>query len=91
MNLQMRNHKLLTQVPGELEHAVKSRCNKECTLDYISNSLQEVRSKTSIGRDDTHSTGDNWENTNLETKEAHDPEESGKPGICHNCGLPNQF
>ncbi|MBW0502294.1 hypothetical protein O181_042009 [Austropuccinia psidii MF-1] len=28
MNIQMRNHKLLTQIPGELEHAVKSRCNQ---------------------------------------------------------------
>ncbi|MBW0584730.1 hypothetical protein O181_124445 [Austropuccinia psidii MF-1] len=89
MNIQMRNHKLLTQVPGELELAVKSRCNKECTLDDISNTLQEVRSKTSIGGYDTHSTGDNWENTILETKEADDPEELGKPGICHNCGSPN--
>ncbi|MBW0498739.1 hypothetical protein O181_038454 [Austropuccinia psidii MF-1] len=29
MNIQMRNHKLLTQMPGELEHAVKCRCNWE--------------------------------------------------------------
>ncbi|MBW0553000.1 hypothetical protein O181_092715 [Austropuccinia psidii MF-1] len=28
MNIQMRNHKLLTQIPGELEHAVKCRCNQ---------------------------------------------------------------
>ncbi|MBW0469728.1 hypothetical protein O181_009443 [Austropuccinia psidii MF-1] len=27
-NIQMRNHKLLTQMPGELEHAVKCRCNQ---------------------------------------------------------------
>ncbi|MBW0473324.1 hypothetical protein O181_013039 [Austropuccinia psidii MF-1] len=27
MNTQIRNHKLLTQIPGELEHAVKCRCN----------------------------------------------------------------
>ncbi|MBW0483302.1 hypothetical protein O181_023017 [Austropuccinia psidii MF-1] len=25
MNIQMRNHKLLTQIPGELEHAAKKR------------------------------------------------------------------
>ncbi|MBW0492760.1 hypothetical protein O181_032475 [Austropuccinia psidii MF-1] len=31
MNIQMRNHKLLTQMPGELEHAVKWRCNHNCT------------------------------------------------------------
>ncbi|MBW0546742.1 hypothetical protein O181_086457 [Austropuccinia psidii MF-1] len=27
MNIQMRNHKLLTQMPGELEPSVKCRCN----------------------------------------------------------------
>ncbi|MBW0464987.1 hypothetical protein O181_004702 [Austropuccinia psidii MF-1] len=28
MNLEMRNHKILTQIPGELEHAVKCRCDQ---------------------------------------------------------------
>ncbi|MBW0496141.1 hypothetical protein O181_035856 [Austropuccinia psidii MF-1] len=37
MNTQMRNHKPLTQMPGGLEHAVKCRCNHNCTLDDISN------------------------------------------------------
>ncbi|MBW0486720.1 hypothetical protein O181_026435 [Austropuccinia psidii MF-1] len=41
MNIQMRNHKLLTQIPGELEHAVKCRCNHNCTLDDIANALQD--------------------------------------------------
>ncbi|MBW0536465.1 hypothetical protein O181_076180 [Austropuccinia psidii MF-1] len=35
MNIQMRNHKLLTQMPGELEHAVKCRFNQNCALDNI--------------------------------------------------------
>ncbi|MBW0564817.1 hypothetical protein O181_104532 [Austropuccinia psidii MF-1] len=43
MNTQMRNHKLLTQMPGELEHAVKCRCNHNCTLDDIANTLQEFK------------------------------------------------
>ncbi|MBW0515408.1 hypothetical protein O181_055123 [Austropuccinia psidii MF-1] len=50
MNIQMRNHKLLTQIPGELEHAVKCRCNKNCTLDGTANTLQDVRKRTSIGK-----------------------------------------
>ncbi|MBW0494001.1 hypothetical protein O181_033716 [Austropuccinia psidii MF-1] len=50
MNIKMRNHKLLTQMPGELEHAVKCRCNHNCTLDYISNTLQNVRKRTNIGK-----------------------------------------
>ncbi|MBW0496563.1 hypothetical protein O181_036278 [Austropuccinia psidii MF-1] len=48
MNIQMRNHKLLTQKPGELDHAVKCRCNQNFTLDYISNTLQDVRKRTNI-------------------------------------------
>ncbi|MBW0510920.1 hypothetical protein O181_050635 [Austropuccinia psidii MF-1] len=50
MNIQMRNHKLLTQLPGDLEHAVKCRCNQNCTLDDISNSLQYIRKRPNIGR-----------------------------------------
>ncbi|MBW0537425.1 hypothetical protein O181_077140 [Austropuccinia psidii MF-1] len=50
MNIQMRNHKLLTQLPAELEHAVKSRCNQNCTLDDIANTLQDIRKRTNIGK-----------------------------------------
>ncbi|MBW0482392.1 hypothetical protein O181_022107 [Austropuccinia psidii MF-1] len=45
MNIQMRNHKLLTQMPGELEHAVKCRCNQSCMLDDISNTLEDSNQK----------------------------------------------
>ncbi|MBW0519789.1 hypothetical protein O181_059504 [Austropuccinia psidii MF-1] len=41
----MRNHKLLTQIPGELEHAVKCRCNHNFTLDRIANTLQDFKEK----------------------------------------------
>ncbi|MBW0551050.1 hypothetical protein O181_090765 [Austropuccinia psidii MF-1] len=50
MNLQMSNHKLLTQMPGELEHAVKCRCNRNCTLADIANTLQDVRKRTNTGK-----------------------------------------
>ncbi|MBW0580435.1 hypothetical protein O181_120150 [Austropuccinia psidii MF-1] len=50
MNIQMRNHKLLKKIPGELEHAVKCRCNHNCTLDEIANTLQDVRKRTNIGK-----------------------------------------
>ncbi|MBW0592540.1 hypothetical protein O181_132255 [Austropuccinia psidii MF-1] len=43
MNIHMRNNKLLTQLPGELEHALKCRCNQNCTLDDIANTLQDIR------------------------------------------------
>ncbi|MBW0503321.1 hypothetical protein O181_043036 [Austropuccinia psidii MF-1] len=50
MNIQMRNHKLLTQMPGELENAVKLRCNHNFTLDDIANTLQDVRKRTNIAK-----------------------------------------
>ncbi|MBW0510661.1 hypothetical protein O181_050376 [Austropuccinia psidii MF-1] len=50
MNTQIRNHKLLTQVPVELEHAFKCRCNHNLTLDDIANTLQEVRKISNIGK-----------------------------------------
>ncbi|MBW0555312.1 hypothetical protein O181_095027 [Austropuccinia psidii MF-1] len=50
MNIQMRNHKLLTQLPGELGHAVKCRCNQNCNLDDIANTLQYIRKITNIGK-----------------------------------------
>ncbi|MBW0578977.1 hypothetical protein O181_118692 [Austropuccinia psidii MF-1] len=49
MNIQMRNQKLLKQLPGELEHSVKCRWNQNCTLDDIANTLQEIRKSTNIG------------------------------------------
>ncbi|MBW0494112.1 hypothetical protein O181_033827 [Austropuccinia psidii MF-1] len=45
MNIQMRNHKLLSQMPGELENAVKCRVNQNCTLDDIANTLQDFKEK----------------------------------------------
>ncbi|MBW0567190.1 hypothetical protein O181_106905, partial [Austropuccinia psidii MF-1] len=50
MKISMRNHKHLTQLPGELEHAVKFRCNQNCTLDDIANTLQDVRKRTNRGK-----------------------------------------
>ncbi|MBW0488297.1 hypothetical protein O181_028012 [Austropuccinia psidii MF-1] len=38
----MSNHKLPTQMEGELEHAVKCRCNHNCTVDEIANTLQDA-------------------------------------------------
>ncbi|MBW0476434.1 hypothetical protein O181_016149 [Austropuccinia psidii MF-1] len=41
MNIHMRNHKILTQMPGELEHAVKCGCNQNFTLYDIANTLPD--------------------------------------------------
>ncbi|MBW0529933.1 hypothetical protein O181_069648 [Austropuccinia psidii MF-1] len=44
----MRNYKLLTQIPGELEHAVKCICNQSCTPDDIANTFQDLKKRTNI-------------------------------------------
>ncbi|MBW0514485.1 hypothetical protein O181_054200 [Austropuccinia psidii MF-1] len=80
---EMRNQKLLTKLPGDLDHAVKCRCSKESTLDEIS-TMQDVRIRTSIGRYNTHSTDDNRENPAMEAKEIHDSESKITTGF-HNC------
>ncbi|MBW0489381.1 hypothetical protein O181_029096 [Austropuccinia psidii MF-1] len=50
INIQIRTQKLLRQITGELEHAVKCRCNKSFNLDDISNTLQDVRKRTNVGK-----------------------------------------
>ncbi|MBW0563850.1 hypothetical protein O181_103565 [Austropuccinia psidii MF-1] len=87
---EMRNHKLLSKLPGDLEHEVKCRCSKESTLDEISTTLQEVRIRTSISRYNTHSTGDKRENPTLEAKESHDSDSEITTGF-HNYESPNHY
>ncbi|MBW0527901.1 hypothetical protein O181_067616 [Austropuccinia psidii MF-1] len=41
-------------MPGELEHAVKCRCNHNCTLDDIQNTLQDVSKRRNIGKYSTY-------------------------------------
>ncbi|MBW0477324.1 hypothetical protein O181_017039 [Austropuccinia psidii MF-1] len=40
MKIKMTNNKILTQIPGELKHSIKCRCNQNCTLADIANTLQ---------------------------------------------------
>ncbi|MBW0467771.1 hypothetical protein O181_007486 [Austropuccinia psidii MF-1] len=50
MNIQMRNSKLLTKILGELENSLKFKCDQNCTLDKIANTLQDVRKRKNIGK-----------------------------------------
>ncbi|MBW0566208.1 hypothetical protein O181_105923 [Austropuccinia psidii MF-1] len=50
MNIQMMNQKILTQMPGELKHSVKFRCNFNCTLDDVANTVQDIRKRKNIGK-----------------------------------------
>ncbi|MBW0568958.1 hypothetical protein O181_108673 [Austropuccinia psidii MF-1] len=96
MNIQMRNHKLLTQLPGELEHAVKCRCNQNCTLDDIANTLQDIRKRTNIGKFSLYRSSSLKEKQPLRVEFKDKPrdrfsEVAKNKDSCHNCGSKDHY
>ncbi|MBW0566425.1 hypothetical protein O181_106140 [Austropuccinia psidii MF-1] len=93
MNIQMRNHKLLTQLPGELEHAVKCRCNQNCTLDDIANTLQDIRKRTNIGKFTPYKSSGFREKQPFRVKFKDKAiERVGEvTNSCHNCGSKDHY
>ncbi|MBW0497258.1 hypothetical protein O181_036973 [Austropuccinia psidii MF-1] len=96
MNIQMRNHKLMTQMQGELEHAVKCRCNHNCTLDEIENTLQDIRKRTNIGKNSPYKRSGLKEKQpfRVEFKDKHREslaEVAKKKNSCHNCGSADHY
>ncbi|MBW0499655.1 hypothetical protein O181_039370 [Austropuccinia psidii MF-1] len=96
MNIQMRNHKLLTQIPGELEHALKCRCNHNCTLEGIVNTLQDIRKRKNIGKYSPYECSGFREKQNfrVEFKDKHRErvaEVTKKKNSCHNCGSTDHY
>ncbi|MBW0498291.1 hypothetical protein O181_038006 [Austropuccinia psidii MF-1] len=90
INIQMRNHKLLTQMPGELEHAVKCSCNNNYTLDDIANTLQDVRKTTNIGKYTPYKSSGFKEKQPFRVEVKAEPRERVEEGAkkkhyCHNC------
>ncbi|MBW0556711.1 hypothetical protein O181_096426 [Austropuccinia psidii MF-1] len=91
MKTQMRNQKLLKQMPGELEHAVKCRCNHNCTIDDIANTLQYVRKITHIGKHTPHKSSGFKEKQPFRVEFKDNPRErvaevAKKQNSCQNCG-----
>ncbi|MBW0525543.1 hypothetical protein O181_065258 [Austropuccinia psidii MF-1] len=80
----MRNHKLLTKLPGDLEHEVKCRCSKESTLDEISTTLQEVRIRTSI--DNSPKDREEIFSREKETRKDQEGHESDSDSVGNGCG-----
>ncbi|MBW0563459.1 hypothetical protein O181_103174, partial [Austropuccinia psidii MF-1] len=96
MNIQMRSYKLLTQIPGELEHAVKSRCNQSFTLDEIANTLQDVRKRTNIGKYSQFRSSRFKEKQPFRVDFKDKPKEkmaevTKKKNTCHNCGSADHY
>ncbi|MBW0593670.1 hypothetical protein O181_133385 [Austropuccinia psidii MF-1] len=96
MNIQMRNHKLLKKLPVELENAVKCRCNQNCTLDDIANTLQDIRKRTNIGKFTPCKRNGFKEKQpfRLEFKDKSKEraaEVAKKRNSCHNCGSADHY
>ncbi|MBW0577537.1 hypothetical protein O181_117252 [Austropuccinia psidii MF-1] len=96
MNIQMRNHKILRQLPGELEHEVKRRCNQNFTLDDIANTLQDIRSRTNIGKFSLYRSSSFKEKQTLRVEFKDKPRErvaevAKKKNTCHNCGSTDHY
>ncbi|MBW0584440.1 hypothetical protein O181_124155 [Austropuccinia psidii MF-1] len=96
MNIQMRNHKLLTQLPGELDHSVKCRCNQNCTLDDIANTLQYMRKRTNIGKFSLHRSSSFKEKQPLRVEFKDKARErvaevAKKKNTCHNCDSTDHY
>ncbi|MBW0501061.1 hypothetical protein O181_040776 [Austropuccinia psidii MF-1] len=96
MNTQMRNHKLLTQIGGKLEHAVKSRGNQNCTLDDISNTLKDVRKRNNIGKFTPYRSSSFKEKQpfRVEFEDKHKErvaEVAQKKNSCPNCGSTDHY
>ncbi|MBW0531835.1 hypothetical protein O181_071550 [Austropuccinia psidii MF-1] len=78
-------------MPGELEHAVKCRCNHNCTLDDIENNYQDVRKRTNIGKYTPYQNSDFKEKQPFRVEFKDKPREmvaevAKNKNSCHNCG-----
>ncbi|MBW0574396.1 hypothetical protein O181_114111 [Austropuccinia psidii MF-1] len=96
MNIQMRNHKLLTQIPGELENAVQCRCNQSCTLDDISNTLKDIRKRKNTGKYSQFKRISFKEKQTFRVYLKDKPKErvaevTKKKNSCHNCGSTDHY
>ncbi|MBW0479367.1 hypothetical protein O181_019082 [Austropuccinia psidii MF-1] len=77
-------------MPGELEHALKCRCNQNCTLDDIADTLQDVRKRTNIGKYTPYKSSSFKEKQPSRVDFKDKPRErvaevTKKKNSCHNC------
>ncbi|MBW0512422.1 hypothetical protein O181_052137 [Austropuccinia psidii MF-1] len=96
MKIQIRNHKILTQIPGELDKAMKFRFIQICTLDEIANTLQDVRKRTNIGKYSPYKSSDFKEKQPFRGKIKEKPKEIlaeviKKKSSCQNCVSKDQY
>ncbi|MBW0496138.1 hypothetical protein O181_035853 [Austropuccinia psidii MF-1] len=90
MKIHIRNHKLLTQMPGELEHEIKCRCKQSFTLDDISNTLKDAMKRTKIGKNSLYRCNSFKEEQPYRFDSKDNPKDkmedvTKKKNTCHNC------
>ncbi|MBW0466533.1 hypothetical protein O181_006248 [Austropuccinia psidii MF-1] len=78
-------------MPGELEQAVKCRCNQYCALDEIANNSQDVRKRTNLGKYSPYKSIGFKEKQPFrvefkDTSRERVAEVTKKKNSCHNCG-----
>ncbi|MBW0467121.1 hypothetical protein O181_006836 [Austropuccinia psidii MF-1] len=83
-------------MPGELEHAVKCRCNPNCVLDDIANTLHDVRKRTYIGKHTPYKSSGFKEKKPFTVEFKDKPRErvaevAKKKYSCHNCGSTDNY
>ncbi|MBW0480391.1 hypothetical protein O181_020106 [Austropuccinia psidii MF-1] len=83
-------------MPAELEYAVKCRCNQNCTLDHIENTLQDVRKSTNIGNYYPYKSSSFKEKQSFRVKLKDKPRErvaevTKNKNSFHNCGSTDQY
>ncbi|MBW0479299.1 hypothetical protein O181_019014 [Austropuccinia psidii MF-1] len=96
INIQMRNHKLLKQMPWELEQAVKCRCNQSFTQDDIANTLKDVRKTANIGKYSQFRSSRFKDKKAFRVDFKDNPkgkmaEITSKKNTCHNCGSTDHY
>ncbi|MBW0547103.1 hypothetical protein O181_086818 [Austropuccinia psidii MF-1] len=83
MSDSMINMKILSKCGGELEHAIKCRCVETCSLEDYINSIEDIITRTRIGK--------TWTRAPIESKMvpkiSRDEKRPEKPVLkCHKCG-----
>ncbi|MBW0557567.1 hypothetical protein O181_097282 [Austropuccinia psidii MF-1] len=86
----------MTQLPGELEHAVKCSFNQICTLDDTSNTSKEVSKRKNIGKNYLYKGNSFREKQTFRADNKTKPREIveevlKKNNSCHNCGSRDHY
>ncbi|MBW0487199.1 hypothetical protein O181_026914 [Austropuccinia psidii MF-1] len=84
MSEAMVQQRSLRKCGGDLEHAIRSRCIEPCSTEYHMNAMEDITTRTKIGR--------NWYKTPIDNKTSWKPNsrpnkpQDGAPLKFHKCG-----